>query len=62
MFGGIDFMGPFSMSHGYQYILVAIDHVSKWIEAVTYKSNDHKVVVNFLKECILSFRFSSYNH
>ncbi|KAH9669022.1 hypothetical protein KPL70_021622 [Citrus sinensis] len=27
---GIDFMGPFPPSFGYQYILVAVDYVSKW--------------------------------
>ena len=47
---GIDFMSLFAMSHGYKYILVAIDYVSKWIDVVACKSNDHKVVVNFLKE------------
>jgi len=26
---GIDFMGPFSPSHGNKYILVAVDYVSK---------------------------------
>jgi hypothetical protein len=26
---GIDFMGPFPLSFGYQYILVAVDYVSK---------------------------------
>ena len=31
---GIDFMGPFSPSFGYEYILVAVDYVSKWIEAI----------------------------
>ena len=51
---GIDFMDPFPTSHGYQYILVIVDYVSKWIEAVTCKSNDHKVVVKFLKENIFS--------
>ncbi|KAJ0520261.1 putative nucleotidyltransferase, Ribonuclease H [Helianthus annuus] len=30
---GIDFMGPFPMSRGNRYILVAIDYVSKWVEA-----------------------------
>jgi len=49
---GIDFMGLFSMSHGYQYILVIVDYVSKWIEIVACKSNDHKVVANFLKEIV----------
>ena len=31
---GIDFMGPFPPSNGFEYILVAIDYVSKWIEAM----------------------------
>jgi len=43
-------MGPFHMSHGYQYILVIVDYVSKWIEVVACRTNEHKVVVNFLKE------------
>ena len=30
---GIDFMGPFPMSRGNRYILVAVDYVSKWVEA-----------------------------
>ncbi|GJV26561.1 reverse transcriptase domain-containing protein [Tanacetum coccineum] len=30
---GIDFMGPFPKSHKFEYILVAIDYVSKWAEA-----------------------------
>jgi len=51
---GIDFIGPFPTSHGYQYILVAVDYVSKWIEVVACRSNDHKVVVNFLKENVFS--------
>ena len=39
-----DFMDPLPISHGYQYILVVVDYVSKWIEAVACKTNDHKVV------------------
>jgi hypothetical protein len=31
---GIDFMGPFPTSFGKKYILVAVDYVSKWIEAI----------------------------
>ena len=48
----IDFMGPFPMSFGYSYILVGVDYVSKWVEAIPCKHNDHKVVLKFLKENI----------
>jgi hypothetical protein len=30
---GIDFMGPFRNAEDCEYILVAIDHVSKWVQA-----------------------------
>ena len=30
---GVDFMGPFPMSKQCEYILVAVDYVSKWVEA-----------------------------
>ncbi|KAK9195367.1 hypothetical protein WN943_003488 [Citrus x changshan-huyou] len=39
----IDFMGPFPPSFSHQYILIAVDYVSKWIEAIPYKTNDHNV-------------------
>jgi len=55
---GIDFMGPFPNSFGNQFILVAVDDVSKWVEVVPTKTNDNKVVVKFLKENIFS-RFGS---
>jgi hypothetical protein len=45
---GIDFMGPFPLSFGYLYILVVVDYVSKWVEAVACKTNDHRVVVQLL--------------
>ena len=51
---GIDFMGPFPPSFGFLYILVAVDYVSKWIEAIPSRTNDHKIVIKFLKENILS--------
>jgi hypothetical protein len=31
---GIDFMGPFKNSCRYEYILVMVDYVSKWVEAM----------------------------
>ncbi|XP_057983806.1 uncharacterized protein LOC131168422 [Malania oleifera] len=46
---GIDFMGPFPSSYGYVYILLAVDYVSKWVEAVPCRTNDHQVVIKFLK-------------
>ena len=51
---GIDFMGPFPPFFGHQYILVAIDYVSKWVEAIPCRTNDHKVVIGFLKSNIVS--------
>ena len=47
-------MGPFPFSFGNRYILVVVDYVSKWVEAVACKSNDYKVVLKFLKENIFS--------
>ena len=51
---GIDFMGPFLPSFGHQYILVAVDYVSKSIEAIPTRTNDHKVVIDFVKKNIFS--------
>ena len=51
---GIDFMGPFPPSYGHQYILVAVDYVSKWVEAAALSTNDSKVVVAFLKKNIFT--------
>ncbi|GKD38683.1 reverse transcriptase domain-containing protein [Tanacetum coccineum] len=53
---GIDFMGPFLKSHKFEYILVAIDYVSKWAEAEALPTNDARVVVNFLKKLFSRFR------
>ena len=39
---GIDFMGPFPKSHNSEYILVAIDNVSKWVEALPCRATDAK--------------------
>nr|CAN60144.1 hypothetical protein VITISV_014390 [Vitis vinifera] len=51
---GIDFIGPFPMSFGNSYILVGVDYVSKWVEAIPCKQNDHRVVLKFLKKNIFS--------
>ncbi|XP_050894797.1 uncharacterized protein LOC127101414, partial [Lathyrus oleraceus] len=49
---GIDFMGPFPSSFGNKYILVAVDYVSKWIEAVASPTNDTRVVTRLFKNII----------
>ncbi|XP_016648291.1 PREDICTED: uncharacterized protein LOC103326881 [Prunus mume] len=51
---GIDFMGPFPSSYGFIYILLAVDYVSKWVEAIPTRTNDSKVVLSFVKENIFS--------
>ena len=45
----IDFMGPFHSFFGNLYILRAVDYVSKWIEAKTTRTNNAKVVLDFVK-------------
>ena len=37
---GIGFMGPFPPSFGNLYILLAVDYVSKWVEAIACPKND----------------------
>ncbi|RDY00716.1 putative mitochondrial protein, partial [Mucuna pruriens] len=49
---GIDFIGPFPVSNGHSYILLVVDYVSRWVEVIATKTNDAKVVVDFLKSNI----------
>ena len=51
---GIEFMGLFSSSFGNIYILLAVDYVSKWVEATTCPKNDAITVVRFIQRNILS--------
>ena len=51
---GIDFMGPFLPSFGNLYILLAVDYVSKWVEAIACPKNNANTVVSFLQKNILS--------
>ncbi|BBN67648.1 transposable element gene [Prunus dulcis] len=56
---GIDFMGPFPSSNGHQYILVAVEYVSKWVEAIAAQTNQGSVVLKFLQGLyfhVLEFR------
>jgi hypothetical protein len=47
-------MGPFPNFYGYLHILVAVDYVSKWVEAIACKTNDHRVVLQFLKDNVFA--------
>ena len=47
-------MRPFPPSFGNQYILLAVDYVSKWVEAIAYLRNDANTVVGFIQINILS--------
>ena len=51
---GIDFMGPFPSSFGNLYILLDVDYVSKWVEAIACPRNDVSIVVNFVQKHIFS--------
>ena len=51
---GMDFMGPFPSSFSNLYILLAIDYVSKWVEAIPTQTNDAKVVASFLRSYIFT--------
>ncbi|XP_050918670.1 uncharacterized protein LOC127136116 [Lathyrus oleraceus] len=51
---GIDFVDPFPSSFSNEYILVAVDYVSKWVEAIASPKADSKNVIRFLKKNIFS--------
>nr|GEV52372.1 reverse transcriptase domain-containing protein [Tanacetum cinerariifolium] len=48
-------IGPFPSSRGNMYILVAVDYLSKWVEAKALSTNDARVVVKFLKSLFARF-------
>ncbi|GJT29420.1 reverse transcriptase domain-containing protein [Tanacetum coccineum] len=52
---GLDFMGPFPCLRGNKYILVAVDYISKWVEAQALPTNDARVVVKLLKGLFARF-------
>ncbi|KAK8535534.1 hypothetical protein V6N12_057050 [Hibiscus sabdariffa] len=51
---GLDYMGPFVSSFGNTYIILAVDYVSKWVEAKATHNNDARTTVNFLKNFVFS--------
>ena len=47
---GFDYMGPFPTFNRYTHILVAVDYVTKWVEAIPTSSVDHNTSIKMLKE------------
>ena len=47
-------MGPFLSSFGNLDILLVVDYVSKWVEAIACPINDANTVVRFIQRNILS--------
>ena len=45
-------MGLFPSSNGYTHILVVVDYVTKWVEAIPTSSADHNTSTNMLKKLI----------
>ncbi len=61
---GFDFMGPIKLttkSIGNQYILVAMDYTTKWVEAKTLKNNIAQNIVKFIYENIICLFWMSYS-
>ena len=51
---GINFIGPFPPSKGKEYIPAALEYVSKWVEKILTRTNDHCVVNKFIVSNIFS--------
>ncbi|XP_072056210.1 uncharacterized protein [Arachis hypogaea] len=49
-----DFMGPFPNSSGYLYILLAVDYVSKWVEAIHTRLDYANAMVSFIRNNIVA--------
>jgi hypothetical protein len=49
---GIDFMGSFQKSHDSEYILIALDYVSKWVEALPCRATDARHARKMFHEVI----------
>ncbi|XP_016199770.1 uncharacterized protein LOC107640785 [Arachis ipaensis] len=51
---GIDVTGPFPPSYSFKYILIAVEYVSKWVEAIATTTCDAPIVLQFLKRHIFT--------
>lgn len=50
-------MDPFPQSNMYLYILVCVDHVTRWMKTIACSASDARTVTNVLKKTIFA-RFS----
>ena len=51
---GMGFMGPFPLSFSNLYILLVVDYVSKWVEAIPTHTNGANVVAKFFRSHIFT--------
>ena len=51
---GIYFVGPFPALFSNEYILVAADYVSKWVEVIASQKAHGKTMIKFLKKNIFT--------
>ncbi|GKF47182.1 reverse transcriptase domain-containing protein [Tanacetum coccineum] len=58
----IAFIVPFPSSRGNKYILVAVDYLSKWVEAKALPTNDARVVVKVMSKYGVTHRLSTPYH
>jgi len=47
---GIDFIGPLPSSFSNEYILLVVEYVSRWVEAIPTQKANAKTVIKFLKK------------
>ena len=45
-------MGMFPISSRYEYILMVVDYMSRWIKSIPMRTNDHKIVLKFIEKNI----------
>ena len=50
---GFDYMGPFPSSNGYTHILVAVDYITKWVEAIQLVV----LIITLLLRCLKKLLF-----
>ena len=47
---GINFIGPFMNLCGNDYIIMAVDYVLKWVEAIATRTNDSKLFIDLVEK------------